>query len=83
MPYYVRPTLWNRYGPSAWGPRLMGLPLPGDGMPEEYRIDELGPDAMKGRGKEWASECVDRLKVSRKGGCIFGGGGEGLGRKGE
>lgn len=74
VPYYVPPTLWNRYGPAAWGPRLMGLPLPGDGtLPVGYKIGEMGPEAMRGKGERWMGSCVDGLKGVRSGGCIFGG----------
>lgn len=55
----------------------MGLPLPGDEgekyAPDGYKIEEIGPEAMKGKGEDWGKECMGRLKDSRVEGCIFGG----------
>jgi hypothetical protein len=74
-PFYVRPTLWNRWGPSAWLPRLRGLPLPGDDgdtyHPGGYLIPEIGPDAFFGKGKAEADETKARLLKERTGGCPF------------
>nr|F1DBA8.1 RecName: Full=ER-bound oxygenase mpaB; AltName: Full=Mycophenolic acid biosynthesis cluster protein B [Penicillium brevicompactum]ADY00129.1 MpaB [Penicillium brevicompactum] len=30
LPFYIRPTFWNRWGPMAWISWLMGHPVPGD-----------------------------------------------------
>lgn len=50
-PYYVRPTLWNRWlSPLAWIRRIQGLPVPGDGnnqfYPKGYVPTELGPRGL-------------------------------------
>jgi hypothetical protein len=74
-PFYVRPTLWNRWGPSAWLSRLLGLPLPGDNdhayHPEGYLIPEIGPDTFLGKGMAEADETIARLQKERTGGCPF------------
>jgi len=53
LPYYVRPTLWNRWlSPSALLWRLRGLPVPGDEggkyHPEGYSAVTAGPNHGKG-----------------------------------
>lgn len=74
-PYYVKPTLWKRWKPAAWLTWLMGLPLPGDEgdkySPEGYRIPEIGPRSMKGKGGDYASTVVEGLRTTRTGGCVF------------
>lgn len=57
FPYYVKPNPWNRYGAPSWPSRLFGSPLPGDQggkyRPEGYLLEEIGPEQMEGKGKEW------------------------------
>ena len=33
QPWYVKPTLWSRWGPGSWISRLLGFKLPGDEGP--------------------------------------------------
>ena len=65
-PYYVRPTVWNRWGPAAWMRWIMGLPLPGDqgGMyfPEGYNTPDLGPKYFQGKGRERMEQVKEALK---------------------
>ncbi|KAI1452440.1 hypothetical protein F4805DRAFT_28548 [Annulohypoxylon moriforme] len=46
-PYYVKPTIWNRWGPGAWWWWSLGHPLPAQDdkhyIPEGYLIPEIGP----------------------------------------
>lgn len=74
-PYYVKPTLWRRWGPETWGSRLVGVPLPGDEgerfFPQGYHIAEVGPKITFGRGAQYSEETVSRLRQSRTGGCPF------------
>lgn len=74
-PWYVKPTLWNRYGPSTWISRLMGLPLPGEGgekySPKGYKISEVGPEMMRGKGTEFLKAEKERLARVSDGGCPF------------
>ena len=50
-PYFVVPTIWNRWGPGAWWWWCLGLPLPGDDggyfKPEGYLIPDIGPSLGK------------------------------------
>ena len=74
-PYYVKPTLFQRWKPGAWYLWLMGLPLPGDEgqkySPGGYKIPEMGPEIMKGRGGDFVNRVVEELERSRTGGCVF------------
>jgi len=75
-PWYVKPTIWNRWGPLAWKARLMGLPLPGDEGdkygPKGYKIRDVGPESMRGKGMDFMQGEKDRLQEMRKMACPFG-----------
>ncbi|KAL2872009.1 uncharacterized protein BJX67DRAFT_341256 [Aspergillus lucknowensis] len=74
-PYYVKPTIWNRWGPAAWYTWALGRPLPGDEgdkyYPNGYRIAEVGPKHFEGKGRQFQKDAVDHLRISRTGGCPF------------
>ncbi|KAL4780478.1 hypothetical protein BJX76DRAFT_337997 [Aspergillus varians] len=74
-PYYVKPTIWNRWGPAAWYTRALGRPLPGDEgdkyRPAGYHIADVGPTCFEGKGREYQQEGVEGLRISRTGGCPF------------
>jgi hypothetical protein len=74
-PWYVKPTLKNRWGLSAWGIWFRGGTLPGDGgqtyFPEGFLASEVGPSALSGKGREEMDEMRKRLKEARRGGCPF------------
>ncbi|KAL8879257.1 MAG: hypothetical protein Q9198_003099, partial [Flavoplaca austrocitrina] len=71
-PYYIKPSLWRRWGPGAWASRLMGLPVPGDEgskyYPDGYIFPEVGPKIFLGKGQESAKETVRGLAKTRTGG---------------
>ncbi|KAF7166281.1 hypothetical protein CNMCM5623_000038 [Aspergillus felis] len=75
MPYYVQPTLWNRWGPSAWVQRLMGLPLPGDEgdkyYPRGYYTPDVGPKYFEGKGRKTLEEIKEKLGEQRTGKSPF------------
>jgi hypothetical protein len=75
MPYYVRPTLWNRWGPSAWVQRLIGLPLPGDEgdkyYPRGYHTPDVGPKYFEGKGRKGLEKIKEKLRVQRTGKSPF------------
>lgn len=81
FPYYVKPTLMNRWSPGAWVSWLMGQPLPGDEgfMPEGFLTEQVGPKMFQDngrRGGEWDKEAAatkERLRRERTGGCPFHG----------
>ena len=74
-PFYIQPTVWRRWGPPSWGARLLGLPLPGDEgdryRPGGYRVGDVGPDRMQGKGEAWARESQAKLREMRRSGCPF------------
>jgi hypothetical protein len=73
IPYYVKPTLLNRYGPAALVSRLLGVPLPGDEgyFPEGFTTSDVGPSALIGKGHVEAEKTKARLAKERTGGCPF------------
>ncbi|KAI0126270.1 hypothetical protein BJ170DRAFT_582302 [Xylariales sp. AK1849] len=73
-PFYVRPTLWNRFGVDAWVIWLAGGKVPGD-EPEEYmsrgfRFEDLGPRNRMGNGGEEMKGDIERMR--KIGSCPFG-----------
>ena len=77
-PYYVQPTWWGKWSPGAWMTWMMGLPLPGDEgekyYPKGYRIRDVGPDNMRGKGLKRFEEMRSSLEKTRTGSCPFAGG---------
>ena len=67
MPYYVRPTLMNRWGPGALIARLNGHPLPGDEgyYPEGYKTLEAGPKFFEAKGDKEMKETMGRVRSER------------------
>ncbi|KAF9888618.1 hypothetical protein FE257_008550 [Aspergillus nanangensis] len=70
LPYYAKPTLWNRWGPGAWMARLMGMPVPGDDgdkyYPHGYDTQDLGPRYFEGKGRKTVQDIKDDLVASLK-----------------
>lgn len=77
-PWYVKPSFWSRWGFSALVTRfLLGGLLPGDDgdvyRPRGYKIREVGPDGLEGRGTEEMDRMAERLRRERRGGgCPMG-----------
>lgn len=74
-PYYVKPTIWNRWGPGAWLTWLRGQPVPGDDgskyYPQGYYIPDVGPRYFEGKGRASLEMTMEELKMTRTGGCPF------------
>lgn len=74
-PYYVKPSLWERWKPGAWKSWMMGLPIPGDEgdkyFPGGYKIPEIGPLSMRGNGHGYIKAKVEELGKTRTGGRVF------------
>lgn len=74
-PYYIKPTVWERWQPAAWYSWFLGLPLPGDEgdkyHPQGYKIPDVGPQKMSGKGGDFAKGVVEQLRSTRSGGCVF------------
>ncbi|KAJ5211148.1 hypothetical protein N7491_010968 [Penicillium cf. griseofulvum] len=74
-PYYVKPTFWNRWGPTAWLTWALGRPLPGDEgnkyYPTGYSVPDVGPKHFEGKGRKQLDETLLELKGYRTGKCPF------------
>ncbi|KAH8697338.1 hypothetical protein BGW36DRAFT_295709 [Talaromyces proteolyticus] len=76
QPFYVKPTLWNRWlSPAALFFRILGLPVPGDQgdtfFPNGYHLDNVGPNTFSGKGKDFMEKQIKILEVERRGQCPF------------
>ncbi|KAF2182243.1 hypothetical protein K469DRAFT_637108 [Zopfia rhizophila CBS 207.26] len=72
-PWYVKPTLYNRYNLAAWFRWLLGKPYPGPKKfkPEGYDILELGPLNLENSGQDECKETRERLMGAGRGACPF------------
>jgi len=75
VPWYVRPTIWNRNSLQSWKSWFMGLPIPGDEggkhWPQGYKIHEIGPDFLRGKGADYAKGSIPEMTAVRMAGCPF------------
>lgn len=75
FPFYVKPTIWNRWGPAAWAVWLAGGKVPGDDpdefMPQGYSFEDVGPRNRANMGKEEMEVNAEELMRSGRGGCPF------------
>ena len=55
---------------------IMGLPVPGDEgdkySPGGYKISDIGPKAMRGKGEDYRRATNERLVGERMKSCPFG-----------
>ena len=77
LPYYVKPTIFNRWGPYAWFMRLQGKPVPGDEgdkyYPNGYKTEDVGPKTIgKGGQKDMEARVRGDVVETR---CPMGFGG--------
>ncbi|GLI82072.1 hypothetical protein PoHVEF18_010473 [Penicillium ochrochloron] len=74
-PFYVQPTIWNRWGPVAWFKWALGQPLPGDDgdkyYPQGYYTPDLGPKYFEGKGRKEVETIKESIKQQRLGQCPF------------
>lgn len=76
-PWYIRVTLWTRWGPEALLVWATGGQIPGDGgaemLPEGFLYTDLGPRAKMGKGIEDTERWEQVVKTSVSGSaCPFG-----------
>ncbi|KXJ86831.1 hypothetical protein Micbo1qcDRAFT_190374 [Microdochium bolleyi] len=74
-PFYLKPTLWNRWGPKAWLVKAYGGFVPGDDpkqyFSQGYKFEELGPVNQIGKGVEEMNADVKRMAEGGRSGCPF------------
>lgn len=74
-PYYVKPTIWNRWGPGAWMTWALGRPLPGDEgdkyYPRGYNIPDVGPKYFEGKGRKSMEGTIEELNALKANRCPF------------
>ncbi|KAJ5342913.1 hypothetical protein N7541_012037 [Penicillium brevicompactum] len=74
-PFYVQPTVWNRWGLWAWFKWAHGQALPGDEgekyQPQGYYTPDLGPKYFEGKGRKEMEVNKQALRRQRKGQCPF------------
>lgn len=74
-PWYVKPSLWKRWGLEAWATWLVGGTLPGDEgsryIPQGFKTEELGPNSFQGKGLAHMAETKARLVDAKMGACPF------------
>ncbi|MCJ1435824.1 hypothetical protein MMC27_005200 [Xylographa pallens] len=74
-PLYIRASIRERWCMQAWFFWLLGKPLPGDAElqhhPEGYKIGDIGPERMIGKGAQSMNETKARLEARPLGTCPF------------
>lgn len=73
QPWYFKATFWTRNSPLAWFRWAIGEPFP-DGKqykPEGYRIMEMGPERMEGKGVQECEATLEDLMKRERGACPF------------
>ena len=74
-PWYVRPTISERWGLYSWNIWLQGGAIPGDEgdkyIPQGYEISNMGPSYQHGKGVDYMHETRKRLSEEERGGCPF------------
>ncbi|EAW16397.1 uncharacterized protein NFIA_057460 [Aspergillus fischeri NRRL 181] len=75
QPWYVRPTLWSRWGPGALLVRIFGGKMPGSGgdryLPQGYNLMTIGPEPQKGKGLQEMSLDMEVIKARGVATCPF------------
>ncbi|KAF4156841.1 hypothetical protein CNMCM8927_004468 [Aspergillus lentulus] len=75
QPWYVRPTLWSKWGPGALLVRIFGGRMPGSGgdryLPQGYDLMTIGPEPQKGKGLEEMSLDMEVIKARGVATCPF------------
>lgn len=74
-PFYLKPTIWNRWGPKALLIRAYGGFVPGDDpkqyLSQGYTFEELGPASQMGKGVEEMKVDIKRMTEEGRSGCPF------------
>ena len=75
QPWYVKPTFWSKWGPSALLVRALGGKAPGSHkdryQPEGYNLMTIGPEPQRGKGLEDMVIDADIIKARGVATCPF------------
>ncbi|KAL4753958.1 hypothetical protein BDW72DRAFT_209294 [Aspergillus terricola var. indicus] len=75
QPWYVRPTVWSKWGPGAWLIRVFGGKMPGSCgdwyLPQGYNLTTIGPEPQKGRGLEEMGLDIEVIRARGVATCPF------------
>jgi hypothetical protein len=75
LPYYVKPSIANRWSPEALLQWVLGFDVPGMKgnryWPQGYLIKEVGPEEMINKGQDLMTEWEQKLTIERPSGCPF------------
>ncbi|GKZ37300.1 hypothetical protein AbraIFM66950_008786 [Aspergillus brasiliensis] len=75
QPWYIRPTVWSKWGPGALVVRLFGGKVPGSRgdryQPQGYDLMTIGPEPQKGRGLEEMRSDIELIKARSVATCPF------------
>jgi hypothetical protein len=75
QPWYIEPTIWNKWGPRATLYRIFGGKPAGTGgdrfYPQGYDLNTIGPKPFEDRGKEEMAATVRYLKARGAASCPF------------
>ncbi|KAI5918854.1 hypothetical protein F4810DRAFT_690267, partial [Camillea tinctor] len=75
QPWYVKPTFWSKWGPSALLLRAFGARAPGSFgdkyRPQGYDLNTIGPKPQEGKGLDDMAATVEFLQTRGSIGCPF------------
>ncbi|RAK86252.1 hypothetical protein BO79DRAFT_257422 [Aspergillus costaricaensis CBS 115574] len=75
QPWYIRPTVWSKWGPGALLVRLFGGKVPGSRgeryQPQGYDLMTIGPEPQKGKGVEEMRDDIELIKARGVAMCPF------------
>lgn len=75
QPWYIRPTVWSKWGPGALLIRLFGGKVPGSRgdryQPQGYDLMTIGPEPQKGKGVEEMRDDIEVIKARGVAMCPF------------
>lgn len=75
QPWYVKPTLWSKWGPTALQLWAFGGRSPGSHgdrfKPQGYDLRTVGPDPQAGKGIEEMQPDIEEIIANGTGMCPF------------
>ncbi|KAF9878045.1 hypothetical protein CkaCkLH20_04621 [Colletotrichum karsti] len=75
QPWYMKPTFWSTWGPSAMLLRMLGAKAPGSRgdryYPQGYDLMTIGPEPQKGKGTDEMLPDIEIIKARGVATCPF------------